>query len=53
MNCIFEQYLNSQLSSTRPKQSQAVEDYDDCAAFMADHAGSEIDLFRKRGNDQE
>ena len=28
----------------RPKQAQAVEDYDDCAAFVANHAGGEINL---------
>ena len=28
----------------QPEQAQAVEDYDDCAAFVADHAGSEINF---------
>ena len=37
----------------RPKQAQPVEDYDDCAAFVTDHAGSEINPFCQRGNDQE
>ena len=26
----------------RPKQAQAVEDYDNCAAFVADHAGCAV-----------
>ena len=41
------------LIATRPEQAQTVEDYDDCAAFVADHAGSEINLFCQRGDDQE
>ena len=50
---VFRAAFHGQPSPVRPKQTQAVEDYDNRAAFMADHAGSEIDLFGKRGNDQE
>jgi len=37
----------------RPKQAQAVQYDDNCAAFVADDAGSEINFFCQGGNDQE
>lgn len=35
-----------------PKQAQPVEDYDACAAFVADHASGEINLFSQCGDNQ-
>jgi hypothetical protein len=37
----------------RPKQAQVVEDNNNRAAFVADHAGSKINFLCQRGNDQE
>jgi hypothetical protein len=37
----------------RPKQAQPVEDYDDCAAFVTNHASGEINFLCQRGDDQE
>jgi hypothetical protein len=42
-----------QVASMPPKQAQAIEDYDDCAAFVTNHARGEINFLCQRGNDQE
>ena len=44
----FEAHLDGRLSPVRPKQAQAVEDYDNRAAFVTDHASGEVNFLCKR-----